>query len=199
MKRVKPIILISLALSSILSSSAQKQPGSFTRSVIIKTNVLNLVALKPSISVEKPLADDLSIEGSFVQGKFNNFFFTDHYDYSGVAIRVKKYLSPVNAGNIYPYVALYTGTLRRNIQTQGHVDNTGWFGFSSRDFKSQSIRSGASLGLLYYSKNKIIIDGQSSLGYGRYINLDNNNPNTRFKGFLDIQLWLSVGYCLTYK
>ncbi|HUQ67152.1 MAG TPA: hypothetical protein VM101_13405 [Flavitalea sp.] len=160
---------------------------------------MNFVALKPSISIEKPLRDDFSLEGSFVQGQFNNFFFTDHYDYRGVLMRAKKYFSPVESGAINLYGAIYAGALRRNIQTQGHVDNTGWFSFSSRSFKSQSIRSGGSLGLLYYSKGNILIDGQTSLGYGRYINLDSNDPNTRWKGYLDVQVWLSVGYCIASK
>lgn len=195
MSYVKPTFLLGLFLFSLISLFAQKQTRPFKKTIIVKTNVLSFLALKPSISIEKPFTEKWSGEVSFVQGEFNNFLFTDHYDYNGFLFRLKKHFAPFEFGRLSPYVALYTGTLQRNIYTTGHTDNTGWFSLPSRNFTANSIRSGGSLGLSYISKSKIIIDGQSSLGYGRYIKLDNNNPNSFSRGYLDFQLWVSIGYC----
>jgi hypothetical protein len=40
-----------------------------------------------------------------------------------------------------------------------------------------------------------VIDFQTSMGYGRYLNIDKQDPNTYANGYLDMQLWFSIGYC----
>src|SRR5438034_1335129 len=94
-------------------SLAQTTTRPLTRRVIVKTNVLSLIAQQPTISVEKAFSKTFSTELSFVQGQFNNILLTNHYDYQGFLIRAK------------------------NI---------------SRNFSANSIRTGGTLGLSYFSK-----------------------------------------------
>ncbi len=79
--------------------------------------------------------------------------------------------------------------------TTGRTDNSGWFGYPSRYFTAHSLRAGGTFGLAYITKARFIFDGQASLGYGRYVQLDKSNPNTYSNGYLDAQVWFSVGYC----
>ena len=187
------IILLGLGLTVTAFSQETARP--LTKRIIVKTNILSLIAQRPTITVEKAFSKTFSTEVSFVQGQFNNFLFTDHYDYNGFLVRAKKYFIDLDFGNVSPYTALYMGTLKRNIQTTGQVDNTGWFGYSSRDFSANSLRGGGSLGLSYISKNKIIIEGLASLGYGKYTKIYKPDVNRNPSGYLDAQIWLSIGYC----
>ena len=191
---MKPFIL-ALIVFITTSASAQELSRPLTKRVMVKTNVLSLLAKRPTISIEKAFSQTFSTEVSFVQGQFNHILFTDHYDYHGFLIRAKKHLIDLDYGIISPYVALYAGNLKRHIQTTGQVDNTGFWGYPDRDFSANSIRGGGSLGFAYVAKSKFVLDGQGSLGYGRYLSIDKSDPDTYFSGYLDVQLWLSIGYC----
>ena len=187
--------MIILALLATAFAYAQETTKPFTKRVIIKTNVLSLIAKQPTITVEKYFSQDFSTEVSFVQGTFNNFLLTDHYSYNGFLVRAKKHLDDIEFGNVNPYAALYIGNLRRTIQTKGQVDNSGYFGYPSRDFSANSIRGGGSLGISYFSNSRIVIDGLVSLGYGRYTKAYKSETNGKSSGYLDAQVWLSIGYC----
>lgn len=174
-------------------SSAQTRP--LQKRIIVKTNLFSLIAQKPTVSIEKAITQKVSAELSFVQGRFNNFFLTDHYTYNGYLLRVKKYVSDLYLNSVNVYGGLYLGILRRVIQSEGWTTANGYVGYPSRNFSANSIRGGGSLGFCYFTKTKIIFDTQLSTGYGRYLHLDYSNPNTRSKGYPDLQIWFSIGYC----
>lgn len=173
---------------------SQSQKIKEPETLIVKTNLLNLVGKGPSISFEKFLSKSFSLELTYMKGEFNDFLLTDHYDYKGFLLRGKKYFDVVKRGEITPYLGAYTGILHRNINTIGHTDNSGLFGYPSRDFSANSIRGGFSVGGLWLLKNHFVTDLQTSLGYGRYINIDRTDPDTYSNGYLDVQVWVSVGY-----
>lgn len=179
----------------ITAAAYTQEARPLTKRVIVKTNLLSLLAQRPTVSVEKVFPKNFSVEGSFVQGQFNHFLLTGHYDYNGFLVRVKKYFQPPGFGNIYPYAAIYSGTLQRHIQTNGQTIIPFLLELPSRNFSANSVRAGGTFGISWFTKNRITIDYQNSLGYGRYLHLDNNDPNTYNKGYPDIQVWLSVGYC----
>lgn len=187
------ITLLALGLS--LSAFSQKTTRPLAKRIIVKTNLLSLIAQRPTITVENFFSNTFSTELSFVQGQFNNFLATDHYDYNGFLVRAKKHFIPLDFGRVSPYAALYIGNLKRNIQTTGWVDNSGWFGYPSRNFSANSIRGGGSFGLSCITKSKIIIDGLTSLGYGKYTKIYKPDVNRNRSGYFDAQIWLSVGYC----
>jgi len=165
---------------------------------IVKTNVLSLIAKRPTIPLERTFESSFSVEGSYIQGKFNHILFTDHYEYKGFLLRAKKYFVNYNYKVILPYAGIYVGNLHRSIRTTGQaLDNSsiGFFGYPSREFSGHSIRGGGSFGIAYFTKSRINFDGQTSLGYGRYLNLDSSDPNTYSKGHPDFQVWASIGYC----
>ncbi|MBE7171976.1 MAG: hypothetical protein INR73_15425 [Williamsia sp.] len=149
-----------------------------------------MAAHRPTVAIEKVFKHNLSAEISFVQGEFNNVLLTDHYDYSGYLVRVKKHFGNLELGNATLYGSIYGGTLKRTIQTKAG------FLYPSRDFLANSVRGGYSFGFSYFSKSKINIDGMTGLGYGKYTKVYRSNSNQRAGGYLDMQVWLSVGYCL---
>lgn len=193
MKKHSLVLFGFFILFGLYSHSQMAKP--LEKRILLKSNLLSLVAGQPTFSLEKFLTKKVSIEVSFVKGQFNNFLFTDHYDYNGILIRTKLFPHDVEFGLLHPYGGFYLGNLKRNIKTQSRSTNNGWFGYPSRDFSSNSIRGGGTLGLAFFSKSKFIIDGQTSIGYGKYIHLDKSDPSTYGNGYLDMQLWLSFGYC----
>ena len=178
-----------------ISAYSQQTSSPLTERVIVKTNLLSLVAQRPTVTVEKFFSSSWSAEVSLVQGQFNNFLFIDHYDYHGFLVRAKKHFLDLELGSASPYASWYVGNLMRTLQITGSVDNTGFWASPSWDLSANSIRSGGSLGLSYISQRKIIIDGLASLGYGRYTKIYKPDINGTSTGYLDAQLWLSVGYC----
>jgi hypothetical protein len=196
MKTLYTTLIILTTLSTIAQAQEleTKSARPLEKRLIVKSNVLSLIARRPTVSIEKLLPNRLSTELCFVQGQFNNILFPDHYDYSGFLLRLKKYTDDFRFGEVNPFLGTYIGTLTRNIQTEGRTDNSGWFGYPSRYFSANSIRAGGTVGLTYFSKSKFVIEGLGSLGYGRYFNLNKSDPDTYSNGYLDLQIWLSVGY-----
>lgn len=191
-------ILLSLCLLLITGTAiAQKVTTTTTldKKIIVKSNLLSLVAKRPTLSLEKVFKNRLSTELCYVQGEFNNILFTDHYHYSGFLLRIKKYANNFDVGKISPFIGGYAGNLKRNIYNKGWVDNSGFISFPSRNFSANSVRGGGTMGFSYISKKKWVLEGLAGLGYGRYINYDRHDPNTYMGGYLDMQTWFSVGYC----
>lgn len=182
-----------ITLFIAFSAFSQKLERSWAKRVIVKTNLMNLLAHSPTLTIEKPFSQQFSAEVSFVQGKVNDIFFYDHYNYSGFLVRAKQYFEKLDYAKLCPYMALYLGNLKRNIQSVGSTGNYGLFGYPSHDFSANSIRAGGSAGLTFVGKKKFVIDGLISLGYGKYTKY--YKPEKAAKGYLDGQFWLSVGYC----
>jgi hypothetical protein len=189
---MKYVLLIS-AIFFKVSAFSQDVRKPVTKRIIVTTNLMSLLAQRPTITVQKLFTRTFGMEASFVQGEVNNFLFTDHYDYKGVLVRAKIYVSELDYGRVSPYAGLYVGSLKRNIQTVGRVDNTGFFGYPDRNFSANSIRTGGSLGLTFIGKKRLVLDALTSIGYGRYIKYYKSDTNS--KGYLDLQVWLSIGYC----
>ena len=161
---------------------------------MIKTNLTNLIFNNPTISLEKFIVKSVSLEASMIQGNTSLIPFIDDYKYDGFLLRAKKFVNTPLYGNFSPYGAVYLGNLNRDIYYEGYVDHTGFVVVASKKFKDQSIRGGGSAGLIYSTKSKIIFDAQTSLGYGKYLNRDKGFPTKHGGGYLDIQIWFSVGY-----
>jgi hypothetical protein len=87
-------ILVVLPLLFTLSVNAQHS-RTLAKRIMVKTNFLNIIFKKPTLSIEKALTATITAEGSFVQGKYENFLFADHYDFSGFLLRTKKYFNTV--------------------------------------------------------------------------------------------------------
>lgn len=182
---------LTLTFVFLISGFSQNKDFEKPQTLLIKTNLLNLLAKGPSLSIEKFLNQTYSLEFTYMKGEFNNLLLTDHYDYSGFLIRGKRYFDVLKKGDFSSYAAVYTGLLRRNLYTVGRNDNTGFLSYPGRDFSANSIRTGASLGESWLLKNNVVIDVQCSLGYGRYLNTDPSEGTW----YLDTQIWFSVGYC----
>lgn len=187
MKRIF-IFVTSILFSNLLS--AQENIG-----IAIKTNVLNLVAKRPSISIEKSIFKTYSVELSYTSGEFKNIPFRDYYKYNGFLLRAKKYFYPIEKGEINPFYGVYIGNLNKTVLSHNTVDNTGFVSIGKdNDFKANSIRYGGTLGLLIIPNQHFLFEGLTGIGYGNYFNIKNNISIAPPNGYFDIQLWLSIGY-----
>lgn len=186
-------MILILAVFITLHALSQKPERPWARRVIVKTHLMNLLAQSPTLTIEKPFSQEFSVEVSFVRGKVNDIFYYDHYNYNGFLVRAKRYFEKLDYAKLCPYIALYLGNLKRNIQSAGSAGVYGLFGYPSHDFSANSIRAGGSAGLTFVGKKRFVIEGLISLGYGKYTKY--YKPEKATKGYLDAQFWLSVGYC----
>lgn len=75
------ILIVSFLLPALAFS--QNASSSLTDRIIVKTNVLNVLANRPSITVEKIFSDYFSAEISYVNGQVRDVIYLDKYGYSG--------------------------------------------------------------------------------------------------------------------
>lgn len=184
---MKKVIISLLFGISALTSLSQERVG-----ILVKTNVLNALAKRPAISVEKTFKDKYGLELSYTNGELN---LGRDYKFNGFLLRAKIYTTPIKTNTLIPFYGLYIGNLNKQIVSKGFVDATGFFSYgSTKNFEANSIRTGANAGFLFIPKKHFILEGTTALGYGKYFNAKNYISNPVPKGYLDFQLWLSVGY-----
>lgn len=166
-----------------------------TAGVIVKTNVLNLVMKRPTLSIEKTFSEKYGLELSYTSGEIKNIGNLDYYHYEGFLVRAKKYIKPIRKKEANAFYGAYFGNLDRKIITHGSVDRTGFFSWGrNRDFDANSLRYGGTFGVSFIPKKHFLIEGLTGLGYGDYYNVKSNLWNKPSGGYLDFQLWFSVGY-----
>ena len=185
----KKTLLLILILCSC-AAVAQEAAG-----LIVKTNLLNLVAKRPTVSVEKTFSDLYGLEIAYTFGEIKNLGYRDYYYYDGFLLRAKKYIRPIKKHEANAFYGAYFGNLNKTIVSHGTVDNTGFFSFGQdRDFSANSLRYGGTFGLSFIPKQHFLLEGLTGLGYGNYFNVQNNLNSKTPNGYFDFQLWLSIGY-----
>ena len=198
MQHVLIALFFLTSFSTFSQTHAEKEQSikNLDNAFAVKSNLLSLIAARPTVSVEKFFPNRISAELCFVQGQFNNIVYTDHYNYSGWLVRIKKYAYDHSTARLNPLLGAYAGNLKRNIVTEeASIGGSSWLSYPSRNFSANSIRAGGTAGISFITKKGVVVEGLSSLGYGCYVNLDHADPNTYMNGYLDMQIWLSVGYC----
>ncbi len=186
------LIFVVVKFGFIQNLFAQKTVFEQPNWTIVKTNVLNIIAKKPTISIEKKLKENTSLELSYIQGEFKDYLFTDYYAYNGFTLRAKFKHDNNLHKKLKNYTGIYIGNLKRNIEREGGlVDDKGYFIIPYQNYTENSIRAGGTLGTMF-NLNKIIVDMQYSVGYGRYIT--NVQQANHLKGYFDMQLAVMVGY-----
>lgn len=194
----KITLLIVLMMGTRMIGYAQEENLVPRRSIMIKTNLLNLLALRPTLTIEKPLSSHWSVGLSYVNGQFNRVLLTDHYQYDGFTIDTRYYFNELKYDSFSPYISMYVGNLNRRLRSDAKTLNepVGLFGVGARDFYGQSVRTGVNIGGQYLFTNRISLDGHVGLGYGKYYKqFDRADPTARSDGYIDANLWLSIGYC----
>ena len=187
MKSIHTIILIALSINYAKSQELID--------LNVKTNLLNLVAKRPSFSIEKTFNNKYGLELSYTTGELN---WGRDYKYDGFLVRGKWYARKINIDEITPFLGIYAGNLNKTIiSNNAYVHPTGFLSFgNNRNFKANSIRSGINMGLLYLPTKRFLIETTTGLGYGKYLNLETLEGMDAPKGYLDFQLWISFGYRL---
>jgi hypothetical protein len=196
MRKIALLIVLMIGIQVI--GYTQEKPFVPKRSLMIKTNLLNLLALRPTLTIEKPLSSHWSVGISYVNGQFNRVLLTDHYRYDGFTLDTKYYFNRLNYDSFSPYVSMYVGNLNRRLCSDAKTldEPVGLFGVGARDFYGQSVRMGFNIGGQYLFTNRISLDGHVGLGYGKYYKQHNRvDPMAKSDGYIDANLWLSIGYC----
>ncbi len=188
------LLLFTCAVCIFTSNNLMSQQNARTLrdKVFVKTNLLNLTALGPSIIVEKAVTHNVTIEASFASGKFDTGD-PDYYKYRGTVVRAKRYFRPITRAKVYGHSNLYVGTLDRTIRESGWGD--GWFAWPERYLTSSSFRFGGGVGMTYFAKNNLILELQANAGYGAYTYV--NEHGYRYDvpaGYLDVQAGINIGY-----
>lgn len=185
MKNFLSLLLILFVANATI---AQKPIG-----IYVKTNLLNLVAKRPSFSIEKTITQNYGLELSYTSGELN---WGRDYEYNGFLLRGKMYLYEIKQHEITPFFGIYAGNLNKKIiSNNAYVHPTGYLSFgNNRNFKANSIRSGINLGFLYIPTKRFLLETTTGLGYGKYFNVETYQGKDAPKGYLDFQLWLSIGY-----
>ena len=101
-----------------MAAYAQEETLLPKRSIWIKTNLLNLLAQRPTLTIEKPLSSHWSIGLSYVNGQFTRILLTDHYRYDGFTLDTKYYFNRLNYDSFSPYVSMYVGNLNRRLHSE---------------------------------------------------------------------------------
>ncbi|WP_231424310.1 MULTISPECIES: DUF3575 domain-containing protein [Pedobacter] len=185
---MKYVLTIFIALITIKTASSQEPAG-----ISVKTNLLNLVAKRPSFSIEKTFAQKYGLEVSYSSGELN---WGREYKYDGFLLRGKMYANKIESKEVTPFFGIYAGNLNKTIiSNNAYVHPTGFLSFgNNRNFKANSIRSGINLGFLYLPSKRFLLETTTGIGYGKYFNMKTFEGRDAPKGYLDFQLWLSVGY-----
>jgi len=185
----KKTLLITLLLFGY-AASAQEPAG-----LIVKTNLLNLVAKRPGISIEKTFSNLYGLEIAYTFGEFKNISYRDYYHYDGFLFRAKKYIVPIRKREANAFYGVYFGDLNQTLISHRSYDETGIFSIGrDRDFTASSLRYGGTFGVSFIPKNHFLIEGLTGVGYGNYYNVRNNLKAKLPAGYFDLQLWLSIGY-----
>jgi hypothetical protein len=184
---LKKIVIIFISFLIIQTASSQEPVG-----INVKSNLSNLLAKKPSFSIEKTFRQRYGLELSYSSGELN---WGRDYKFSGFLLRGKMYAYKIKSKEITPFWGLYAGNLDKTIISNAEVDNTGFISIGrNRNFEANSVRSGVNVGFIYLPFKRLILETTTGLGYGKYFNIKNNLHQAAPKGYLDFQLWLSVGY-----
>jgi len=171
-------------------SFAQDQTNS-----MVKTNIVNLVAKRPTIAIEKTFSNRYGLELAYTSGEIKNLGYRDYLHYEGFLLRAKKYIRPMKKREANAFYGAYFGNLNKTIVSPGTIDNTGFFSFGQdRDFKAGSLRYGGTFGISFIPAKHFLLEGLTGVGYGDYYHVQNNLKNKLPGGYFDFQLWLSIGY-----
>ena len=171
MKKLITIIL----LYSISNSYAQEKKFS------INTNLANLAAKGPSVSLEYQLSNKWSIQGYLSKGEINVL---NNYNYKTAIIDFKRKLDS----------QLYTSTYIRYIEKEIYRPSFGNNVFTldpGRDFKGKGISAGQILGYKYFPNKVYNLDLFAGIGYGGFIEQSGDKNKS---GFLDLRIGILTGF-----
>lgn len=100
---MRKLVVVALLMMGIqLAGYAQDEALISKRSIWIKTNLLNLLAYRPTLTIEKPLSSRWSLGLSYVNGQFTRILLTDHYRYDGFTLDTRYYFNRLNYDSFSP-------------------------------------------------------------------------------------------------
>lgn len=158
----------------------------------IKTNLLNLVAVGPSVALEYKLKENKSVMFSVASGHLDYGDFGGVTTYRTATFEFRHYLYD-NLVFIGPYLKNID---KRVFRKQFFMDGTIPFTIGeNRDFAGNGLSIGASFGIKLVLMSKLNLDINSQLGYGRFYKMTDKYANLPSGNYLDARMGIWLGYC----
>ncbi len=172
MKFLRLLVIMLFVASSMLYAQERK--------FSINTNVLNLVARGPSLSLNYDMSTFWSIQLYGSAGSFNGI----GYSYKTGIIDFKYHLSE----NMY--VGPYLRYIEKTIYRPGFVDRTGFFSTPGRDFQGKGLSPGANFGFNIINEKRFNLESFIGIGYGKFISQRGDKAGS---GFMDARIGVLTG------
>jgi hypothetical protein len=171
---MKIIIIILISFFGLNNVLAQQKHFS------INTNLANLAAKGPSLSLEYKFTDKWSIQAYASKGDIN---FWNNYSYQTLILDVKRHLDK----------QLYTSSYIRLIEKsvyRPYVFNSVISLDNGRDFKGMGLSIGQTIGYEIFRKKTYNLDLFAGAGYGGFIKQAGDRNKI---GFLDLRIGILTG------
>lgn len=184
MKRyIIPIVLI---LAGGLVSPALSQQYS------LRTNVLNLAARGPSVTLGKIISQHNEVLLTYSSGSFQPFLREDYYRYA--TVHVQYHWKTQNSSQWELYYGGYLRYIHKRILSEGYEAGPyGIFSKAPRDFKGNGLSTGLSSGAVWSFHPRWFIDFNTLLGAGKYLSQVDYAGRDNMLVFADVRIAVQVG------
>jgi hypothetical protein len=159
----------------------------------LKTNLLNLIAVGPSVALEYKLKENKSVMFSLASGHI------DYGDFGGIT----RYKTATFEFRHYFYDNIvFIGPYLKNINKRVFWEQSfisGSIPFTigqNRDFAGYGLSACASLGIKFVLISKFNVDINSQLGYGRFYKMIDKYANLPSGNYFDTRIGIWFGYVL---
>ena len=173
------ILLVLLGLSHI----ALSQDKRFS----LSTNVLNLAAEGPSLSLSYQYSPKLAFQVYVSSGNFDRYLSSGEYQFKTAVLDTKFFV-----GQQF-YAGPYFRYIDKRVKREGFVDHTGFIGQSERDFHGHGMSAGVLLGWKVYGSRALDIETFAGTGYGKFLWQKDYSGQNKKTGFIDGRVGLLVG------
>lgn len=157
----------------------------------IRSNILNLLAKGPSVTIGKKLNPTHKLVVTYSSGTFKPFGWEDYYHYKTVHAEYRFTETWLTT----PYFGPYVRYIDRTIITEG--SSAGPYGIFSkrpRAFSGQGISTGVTAGHEWKLSKKLLVDLNFMLGFGKYVKQADYATGQKSNLFFDSRFAVQFGY-----
>ncbi len=167
----------------------------FSQSYSIRTNILNLVAKGPSVTVGKNVTDHSEVLLTYSLGNFTPFFSVDSYKYSTVHLEYRR--DDLDKGKWKLYYGGYLRYIHKRILSEGYYAGPlGIFSKAPRNFTGNGVSLGLTSGIEYSIDKKLFVYFNTLLGAGKYLSQVDYSGHDKISMFFDTRIALQIGFRL---
>ena len=181
------LLLITFVLFTAFTSSVLCQDYS------IRTNLFNLIAKGPSLTIGKRVKENSEILLTTSFGKFAPFLTVDYYKYATVHAEYR--LKDHNLTDFKFYYGGYLRFIHKRILTEGFQSGPyGIFSKASRNFIGNGISIGLTSGCEWSINDRWLLDLNTMVGAGKYLSQIDYAAHYKISVFFDTRIALQLGF-----